>query len=320
MPMWGKAMHDHDRHVADHELLLAVDHELPVHRQADVDGHLAQCAACRTRHTQLGRSAAQVAQVYERAFEPHDSASGRSRVRLQAKLLRASDEWERSAASRFLSGFMMAPRWALPVAALTVTALLIRALHPLAMFDPSRSAASLERHALPIASITPGATVALDVDQMCAGGVRSRPARLPIAVRQQVLRDYGMERASSDEYELDYLITPELGGAPDPRNLWPQRYAAGPWNAHVKDQLERVLPQLVCSGRVDLQTAQRDIAVDWIAAYKKYLNTENPLQARAGAPADDDDPEFGELEASARVRPEPSAAPGVLLVSLLTSH
>ena len=91
-----------------------------------------------------------------------------------------------------------------------------------------------------------------------------------------------MEGVPSDEYELDYLITPELGGAPDPRNLWPQRYESRVWNAHVKDELERLLPTLVCDRRIRLETAQRDIARDWIAAYRKYFKTDAPLQAGRG--------------------------------------
>jgi len=43
-------------------------------------------------------------------------------------------------------------------------------------------------------------------------------------------------RPRPDAYEVDYLITPELGGATDIRNLWP--YGDTVWNAHVKDQLE----------------------------------------------------------------------------------
>jgi hypothetical protein len=33
----------------------------------------------------------------------------------------------------------------------------------------------------------------------------------------------------------------------------------------------------VCSGNLDLRTAQRDIATDWIAAYKKYFHSESPI-------------------------------------------
>ena len=61
-----------------------------------------------------------------------------------------------------------------------------------------------------------------------------------------------MEHVAPSEYELDYLITPELGGVGDARNLWPQRYDSDVWNARVKDDLERLLPRLVCDGAVDL--------------------------------------------------------------------
>ena len=89
-------------------------------------------------------------------------------------------------------------------------------------------------------------------------------------------------------YQLDYLITPELGGAPDPRNLWPQRYASRVWNAHVKDELERLLPTLVCDRQIRLEAAQREIARDWIAAYRKYFKTDAPLQADASIGGADD--------------------------------
>ncbi len=102
-----------------------------------------------------------------------------------------------------------------------------------------------------------------------------------------------MENVSTRTYELDALITPELGGTTEPENLWPQRYESPVWNARVKDELEQLLPKLVCSSRVDLAQAQQDIATDWVAAYKRYFKTDAPLQAHRGAPmADDDDLEF----------------------------
>jgi hypothetical protein len=38
---------------------------------------------------------------------------------------------------------------------------------------------------------------------------------------------------------------------------------------------------LVCEGRLDLPTAQREIATNWIAAYKKYFHTDKPLALRS---------------------------------------
>jgi hypothetical protein len=69
-----------------------------------------------------------------------------------------------------------------------------------------------------------------------------------------------------------------LGGSSDIRNLWPEPYASTLWNAHVKDALEDRLHEMVCNGTIDLHTAQREIASNWIAAYKKYFHAEKPLE------------------------------------------
>lgn len=143
--------------------------------------------------------------------------------------------------------------------------------------SPRPGAAAVESGALPVASLTPGATIDIDVRDVCDETPRP-PQTISTAVRRTVLHGYGMESVPEDQYELDYLITPQLGGAPDARNLWPQRYQARVWNAGVKDQLEDLLPRLVCEGRVDLRTAQRDIAADWVAAYRKYFRTATPVE------------------------------------------
>jgi hypothetical protein len=56
----------------------------------------------------------------------------------------------------------------------------------------------------------------------------------------------------------------------------------------VKDRLEDRLHALVISRKLDLETAQREIATDWIAAYKKYIGPSpdaghRHAYARAGA-------------------------------------
>ena len=96
-------------------------------------------------------------------------------------------------------------------------------------------------------------------------------------MRQEVFQEYRIVNARASDYEIDYLIAPGLGGADDIHNLWPQPFTSRTWNAHVKDALEERLHQLVCSGNLDLHTAQSDISSDWIAAYKKYFRTERPL-------------------------------------------
>jgi hypothetical protein len=45
----------------------------------------------------------------------------------------------------------------------------------------------------------------------------------------------------------------------------------------VKDALEDRLREMVCDGTLDLSEAQREIAGNWIGAYKKYFHTDRPL-------------------------------------------
>src|ERR1700756_2628001 len=47
----------------------------------------------------------------------------------------------------------------------------------------------------------------------------------------------------------------------------------------VKDRLEDRLHALVISRKLDLKTTQREIATDWIAAYKKYIGP-SPVSGR----------------------------------------
>jgi hypothetical protein len=123
--------------------------------------------------------------------------------------------------------------------------------------------------------LTPGATVPVTESQICNSTTTPDPA-IPVSLEKRVLALYGVTQPP-DQYEIDYLITPELGGATDIRNLWPEPYHDAVWNAHVKDQLEDRLHRMVCRGEVDLATAQHDISTDWIAAYRKYFHVDTPV-------------------------------------------
>jgi hypothetical protein len=70
--------------------------------------------------------------------------------------------------------------------------------------------------------------------------------------------------------EVDHLISLELGGSNDLKNLWPQSYQTKPWNAHVKDRLENALHKLVCAGSISLKQAQHEISTNWIDSYKTH--------------------------------------------------
>jgi hypothetical protein len=81
------------------------------------------------------------------------------------------------------------------------------------------------------------------------------------------------DRRSASSYEYDHQVPLELGGAVnDPRNLWPEPDYAQPSGFYLnpKDHLERALNRLVCGGRMALSEAQRLIAREWVAAYRRY--------------------------------------------------
>lgn len=70
---------------------------------------------------------------------------------------------------------------------------------------------------------------------------------------------YGQHHISG---ELDHLVSLELGGANDARNLWVE---AGPI-PNPKDTVEDALHHAVCDGRITLRAAQQEIARNWIKA------------------------------------------------------
>lgn len=135
---------------------------------------------------------------------------------------------------------------------------------------------------LPDSKLTPGATLPVTRADICVPGYTQKVRNVPLDVKKQVYAEYGIPSHRPGDYEVDHLISLELGGSNSVKNLWPQSYRTQPWNAHVKDALENEMHAEVCSGRLDLATAQHDIATDWIAAYKKYFHTNAPLGASGG--------------------------------------
>lgn len=286
-----------NRHLTDREILQALDGELTCSRLSIVDRHLGECETCRSRQAAIASTAAESSAHFRSAIAS-EPVTHRSRARLESALAR-----EVAAPRRSWLAVTPAVAMAAAVVLAATTTIYLQGTPATNPF------AANHRLALPVASITPGATWDVSLEDLCSGAPRVRP--ITAAMRMRVLSAYGVEDVPSDQYELDYLITPELGGATDARNLWPQKYASPIWNARVKDELERLLPTMVCSHRLDLTTAQRDMAIDWIAAYKKYFNTDVPLEVHRGPAVDDDD---------VYLMADAGLAPAIRLVSFTTAR
>lgn len=93
-------------------------------------------------------------------------------------------------------------------------------------------------------------------------------------LKTEQIKEYGYKDKNLSSYEEDHLISLQLGGHPkDPQNLWPQPYNKQ-CGARVKDVVETRLKRLICDGKITLAEAQKAIATNWVAAYKKYVNRE----------------------------------------------
>jgi hypothetical protein len=129
---------------------------------------------------------------------------------------------------------------------------------------------------LPDPKLTPGDTFEVTVQDVCVPGYAKKVRAVPAWLKKQAYAEYGITQYKTGDYEVDHLIPLSLGGSNSIRNLWPQSTKTAPWNSYVKDALERKLHKLVCAGQLDLETAQRETASDWIEAYKKYVRANPP--------------------------------------------
>ncbi len=123
-------------------------------------------------------------------------------------------------------------------------------------------------------AVDPAVTQATIGSTICRSGWTStvRPSEdVTEPEKLAALRAYGEGPASRFEY--DHFVPLELGGAVnDPRNLWPEPdYPVRQgFYLNPKDHVETALRRLVCAGRISLAAAQREIALDWVAAMKRY--------------------------------------------------
>lgn len=122
------------------------------------------------------------------------------------------------------------------------------------------------RDPLPDPRCTPGAvdpevTQATIATTICVPGwtTRVRPSSSQTRpVKSALMAAYGVRGGN----ELDHLVSLELGGANDVRNLWPEPGTI----PNPKDRVENALHKAVCEHRVTLTAAQQAIAEDWTTA------------------------------------------------------
>lgn len=129
------------------------------------------------------------------------------------------------------------------------------------------AAACSARGPLPDPRCTPGDVRTTDKAVVCKRGSSGQARAVTEATKRRVYAAYGLKPVKGRCCEVDHLISLELGGSNDEKNLWPESYVPVP-GAHQKDLVENHLHAEVCAGTMTLQRAQHVIQTDWVSEYK----------------------------------------------------
>jgi hypothetical protein len=260
------------KHLGEDTLLLLDEGELPEREARAAEAHLEACEPCRERKARL-QSANRVLQVLHHEEDPGaDSHALRSSIAVAM-----NGEVQAATAKNSAWG------WWMPVGmmriAVPLVLLLLLCFGTVRRFlraPAARQADLMQAGPEPDRSLTPGAANAVALSDLCALSDDDLDPKLPADKERAVFHAYGVDERAAHMYQVDYLINPQLGGNDSLQNLWPEPNNAAIWNAEAKDALETRLHGMVCSGQVDLKSAQRDMAADWIGAYKKYMHLNRP--------------------------------------------
>lgn len=121
--------------------------------------------------------------------------------------------------------------------------------------------------ALEDTACTPGAIIPTATkDQICVSGYSKSVRNVTTDEKHQVYEEYGIATHTHGQYEIDHLVSLELGGSNDIANLWPEAADPSP-GFHQKDSLENTLHAEVCNATITLQQAQQEIATNWLSIY-----------------------------------------------------
>ena len=125
----------------------------------------------------------------------------------------------------------------------------------------------LSNQTLPDSACSPGAVLTIDTKVICKVGYTKTVRNVTEATKKKVFKEYGIPYSQRSNYEVDHIISLELGGSNDISNLYPESYTIKD-NARIKDKFENYLHKQVCSGKMNIVEAQRQISSDWLTYYQ----------------------------------------------------
>ena len=143
---------------------------------------------------------------------------------------------------------------------------------PSVLGQQTKSTGCVAKNGLPDSTCTPGAIFKdATKDQICINGYSASVRNVSVETKQKVYAEYGILSHVTGEYEVDHLISLELGGNNDSANLWPEAASPTP-GFHEKDMVENYLHYQVCHGIISLQKAQLEISTNWLMVYQSTPN------------------------------------------------
>ncbi|MDE1177380.1 MAG: zf-HC2 domain-containing protein [Edaphobacter sp.] len=265
-------MFDKTDHLSQLELLLLFDGELNEEDRAKALLHLETCDRCSAVFEETQSLSRELDGVMWTKVSVEDHTQQQERLK---DLLKKESLSHPKAASERLSS---------SIVAYAAVGLLVLGLTGYGAYQRIVSVRYGARDFLssPDPSLTPGDVRQVSYSEICPAKDEDKDPPVPATTAQSVFREYGLSaRSKQKNFQVDYLISPQLGGTSQIRNLWPEPYERTIWNARVKDALEDRLHMLVCKREIELSDAQHAIATDWIGAYKNFFHTESPLQTQA---------------------------------------
>jgi hypothetical protein len=191
-------------HPSDQDLLLFSDGELADRRAAQIRRHLAACWRCRAQAARIERTIGEFMEAHRQNCEAPPIAG--PRALLKARLEESArnqghDRWQQPFLQLRVGGLAYLCALAL-IAALGARILLRYTV------EKGTEYAGL----LPDPSLTPGAIRPIDIGDICSMDHDEVVRSISAALRQRVFDEYGMRGVPFENYEVDYLITPGLGG------------------------------------------------------------------------------------------------------------
>lgn len=124
--------------------------------------------------------------------------------------------------------------------------------------------------ALPDPSCSPGVVLTTDITKICKVGYTKTVRDVSTATKKKVFSEYDIPYSQHSNYEVDHIISLELGGSNDISNLFPESYLIKN-SARVKDIFENYLHKQVCNGSITIDEAQKEISSDWLTYYTASL-------------------------------------------------